>query len=137
MAAPRARPSLRMTARSSSSLNCPGCGTVVERRDIPGQFLGDVVRRPLRIGRCVAIGTMFGIVLGVGLGIVAPQVRYRELSLGALLGALVAIMMAKRYNDRLRAMPLDLWPNSTTCPKCGRVFGRYEEGGDPPVPVWP
>lgn len=126
-----------MTVRMSTPLNCPTCGTLVPRRDIPGQFVGDVVRRPLRLGRCVAIGTTLGIILGIVLGFIAPQLRYRWLSLGALLGALAAIMLAKRYNDRLRAVPVELWPNTTTCPKCGRVFGRYKEGGDPPVPIWP
>jgi len=126
-----------MTVRLSTPLNCPTCGTVVERREIPGQFVGDVVRRPLRIGRCVAIGTMLGIILGIVLGIVTPQLRYHWLSLGALIGALAAIMLARRYNARLRATPVELWPNTTTCPKCGRVFGRYKEGGDPPVPIWP
>lgn len=118
-------------------MQCPGCGTAVEHEQVQAQFVGDLTKRPLRIGRCVAVGVVLGLILGVILGIAMPHQRLPDMSLGALLGILMAILLATRYNEKLRATPVDRWPNSISCPRCGRVFGRYQEGDEPPVRAWP
>lgn len=118
-------------------MECPGCGHSVERAEVQAMFMGDIVNRPLHLAKCVVAGVVMGVVLGTILG--APFHRWQSAGVivGSLLGGLVSSMLARQYNDRVRAKPMDLWPNSVTCPKCGRVFARYQEGDRPPVSAWP
>ena len=122
-------------SRSSgpTSLICPGCGATVVGKDIEVMFVADLARKPLQIGKCVLVG----IVLGVVAGVVLPQQALRGASAGALIIGAVAWVLARRYNRRVQREPVDLWPNSVSCPQCGRVFGRYQDGWGPDVPVWP
>jgi hypothetical protein len=69
--------------------------------------------------------------------VIPPQWRQAGIVVGSVLGGLGASLLARRYDDRMRAAPLDLWLNSISCPRCGRVFGRYQEGDEPPVSAWP
>jgi hypothetical protein len=69
--------------------------------------------------------------------VVLPQQALGGASTGALTVGGVAWLLARRYNRRVQSKPVDLWPNSVSCPECGRVFGRYRDGGGPDVPVWP
>lgn len=112
---------------------CPGCGSTVAANDVDVMFVGDVTSTPLQIGKCVLVG----IVLGVVAGVVLPQQALKGASTGALTVGAVAWLLARRYNRRVQSEPVDLWPNSVSCPECGRVFGRYRDGGGPDVPVWP
>jgi len=123
-------------ARRSSgptSLICPGCGSTVAGNDIEVMFVADLARKPLQIGKCVLVV----IVLGVVAGVVLPREALRGASAGAIIVGAVAWVLARRYNRRVQDEPVDLWPNSVSCPECGRVFGRYQDGGGPDVPVWP
>jgi hypothetical protein len=96
-------------------------------------FVGDVVSTPLQIGKCVLLGIALGLVAGV----ILPRQALRGASAGALVVGAVAWVLARRYNRRVQRDPVDLWPHSVTCPECGRVFGRYPDGGGPDVPIWP
>jgi hypothetical protein len=96
-------------------------------------FVGDLASKPLQIGKCV----LLGIVLGVGVGVILPRQALKGASAGALIVGAVAWVLARWYNRRVQREPVDLWPNSVSCPECGRVFGRYRDGGGPDVPVWP
>jgi len=123
-------------ARRSSgptSLICPGCGATVAANDIDVMFVGDVVSTPVQIGKCILVG----IVLGLIAGAILPRQALRAASAGALIVGAVAWVLARRYNRRVQREPVNLWPNSVSCPDCGRVFGRYKDGGGPDVPVWP
>jgi hypothetical protein len=115
------------------SVICPGCGATVAGKDIDVMFVADVTSTPLQIGKCV----MVGIVLGLVAGVILPQQALRSASAGALIVGAVAWVLARRYNRRMQREPVDHWPNSVSCPDCGRVFGRYQDGGGPDVPVWP
>jgi hypothetical protein len=123
------------TSRSSgpTSLICPGCGTTVAGNDIEVMFVGDLTRKPLQIGKCVLLGIALGLVAGV----ILPRQALKGASAGALIVGAIAWLLARRYNRRVQREPVDLWPNSVSCPECGRVFGRYRDGGGPDVPVWP
>jgi hypothetical protein len=125
-----------MSARVKKT-SCPGCGAPVESRELETVFLGDVANRPLQMAKCIAVGVLVGVVFGVVLG--APLHRWPMAGpiVGSILGGLTASLLAKRYNERVRGKPVDWWPHSITCARCGRVFGRYEEGGDPPMSAWP
>ena len=96
-------------------------------------FVGDVVSTPVQIGRCILVG----IVLGLVAGAILPAQALKGASVGAILVGAVAWLLARRYNQRVQREPVDHWPNSVSCPECGRVFGRYGDGGGPEVTVWP
>jgi hypothetical protein len=125
-----------MTA-PSTTIRCPGCGLDVENVEVHAMFMGDVVNRPLHIAKCVTVGVVVGVLLGLIIDALIPAWREAGIVVGSLLGGLIAARLAQRYNARMRAAPVDLWPNSVTCPRCGRVFGRYQEGDRPPVSAWP
>jgi prepilin signal peptidase PulO-like enzyme (type II secretory pathway) len=116
-----------------TSLICPGCGSTVAAKDVDVMFVADVTSTPLQIGKCV----LLGIVLGLVAGVILPRQALRGASAGALIVGAIAWVLARRYNRRMQREPVDLWPNSVSCPECGRVFGRYRDGGGPDVPVWP
>ena len=116
-----------------TALICPGCGATVEGNDINVMFVGDVVSTPLQIGKCILVG----IVLGLVAGAIIPQPARHGASVGALLVGAIAWVLARQYNRRVQREPIDHWPNSVSCQECGRVFGRYRDGGGPEVTVWP
>ncbi|HEX7980165.1 MAG TPA: hypothetical protein VF461_16265 [Gemmatimonadaceae bacterium] len=124
-----------IATRSSgpTSLICPGCGSTVAGNDIEVMFVGDLASKPLQIGKCV----LLGVVLGVVTGVILPRQALEGASAGAVIVGAVAWVLARWYNGRVQRRPVDLWPNSVSCPECGRVFGRYRDGGGPDVPVWP
>jgi hypothetical protein len=96
-------------------------------------FVGDVVSTPVQIGKCILVGIGLGLIAGA----IIPQQALEGASVGALVVGAVAWLLARRYNQRVKREPVDHWPNSVSCPECGRVFGRYRDGGGPDVPVWP
>jgi hypothetical protein len=122
-------------SRSSgpTSLTCPGCGSTVAGKDVDVMFVADLASTPLQIGKCVLVG----IVLGLVAGVILPRQALKGASAGALIVGGIAWLLARRYNRRVQREPVDLWPHSVSCPECGRVFGRYPDGGGPDVPVWP
>ena len=96
-------------------------------------FVGDLASSPLQIGKCVLLGIALGLVAGVLL----PRQALTGASVGAVSVGAVAWVLARRYNRRVAAEPVDLWPHSVSCQECGRVFGRYPDSGGPDVPIWP
>ncbi|MDB4883730.1 MAG: hypothetical protein JWL95_2496, partial [Gemmatimonadetes bacterium] len=93
---------------TGTTMTCPGCGTAVEHVEVHAQTVGDLVNTPLQIGKCIAVGAVLGIVLGS----VLRSHPLVAMLVGALLGIVLAHQLARRYNERQRALPLNLWPNS-------------------------